>query len=41
MDGMLRHTQTWHEMPYITDMEIERAKTKRQRKSNATRMTYH
>ena len=41
MDRMLRHTQTWHEMPSITDMEIERAKTKRQRKSNAARMTYH
>ena len=41
LDGMLRHTQTWHEMPSITDMEIERAKTKRQRKSNAARMTYH
>lgn len=41
MGGMLRHMQTWHEMPSITDMEIERAKTKRQRKSNATRMTYH
>lgn len=41
MDEMLRNMQTWHEMPSITDMEIERAKTKRQRKSNATRMTYH
>lgn len=41
LDGMLRHMQTWHEMPSITAMEIERAKTKRQRKSNATRMTYH
>lgn len=41
MDGMLRHMQTWHEMPSITDMEIEIAKTKRQRKSNAARMTYH
>lgn len=41
LDGMLRHMQTWHEMPYITELEIERAKTKRQRKSNAARMTYH
>ena len=41
MGGMLRHMQTWHEMPSITDMEIERSKTKRQRKSNAARMTYH
>lgn len=41
LDGMLRHMQTWHEMPSITELEIERAKTKRQRKSNATRMTYH
>lgn len=41
LDGMLRHMQTWHEMPSITDMEIERSKTKRQRKSNAARMTYH
>lgn len=41
LDGMLRHMQTWHEMPYITELEIERAKTKRQRKSNATRITYH
>ena len=41
LDGMLRHMQTWHEMPSITAMEIERAKTKRQRKSNAARMTYH
>lgn len=41
LDGMLRHMQTWHEMPYITELEIERAKTKRQRKSNAVRMTYH
>ena len=41
LDGMLRHMQTWHEMPSITELEIERAKTKRQRKSNAARMTYH
>ena len=41
LDGMLRHMQTWHEMPSITELEIERAKTKRQRKSNASRMTYH
>ena len=41
LDGMLRHMQTWHEMPSITDMEIERSKTKRQRKSNAARITYH
>ena len=41
LDGMLRHMQTWHEMPSITELEIERAKTKRQRKSNATRITYH
>lgn len=41
LDGMLRHMQTWHEMPYSTELEIERAKTKRQRKSNAARMTYH
>lgn len=41
MDGMLRHMQTWKEMPSITDMEIERAKTERQRKSNAARITYH
>lgn len=41
LDGMLRHMQTWHEMPDITELEIERAKTKRQRKSNAARMTYH
>ena len=41
LHGMLRHMQTWHEMPSITELEIERAKTKRQRKSNATRMTYH
>lgn len=41
LDGMLCHMQTWHEMPYITELEIERAKTKRQRKSNAARMTYH
>ena len=40
MGGMLRHMQTCHEMPSITDMEIERVKTKRQRKSNAARMTY-
>ena len=40
LDGMLRHMQTWHEMPSITELEIERAKTKRQRKSNAARMTY-
>ena len=41
MGGMLRHMQTWHEMPSITELEIERSKTKRQRKSNAARMTYH
>lgn len=41
LDGMLRHMQTWHEMSYITELEIERAKTKRQRKSNAARMAYH
>ena len=41
LDGMLRHMQTWHEMPSVTDMETERAKTKRQRKSNAARITYH
>ena len=41
LDGMLRHMQTWNEMPSITELEIERAKTKRQRKSNAARMTYH
>ena len=41
LDGMLRHMQTWHEMSAITELEIERAKTKRQRKSNAARMTYH
>lgn len=41
LDGMLRHMQTWHEMAYITELEIERAKTRRQRKSNAARMTYH
>ena len=41
LDGMLRHMQTWHEMSSITELEIERAKTKRQRKSNAARMTYH
>ena len=41
LDGMLRHMQTWHEMPSITELEIERAKTKRQRKSNAARVTCH
>ena len=41
LDGMLRHMQTWHEMSSITELEIEIAKTKRQRKSNDARMTYH
>ena len=35
MNSMLRHMQTWHEMPSITDMESSKTKTKRQRKSNA------
>jgi hypothetical protein len=37
MNSMLRHMQTWHEMPSITDMENCKTKTKRQRKSNAAR----
>lgn len=41
LDGMLRHMQTWHEMPSITELENNKTKIKRQRKSNAARMTYH
>lgn len=41
MDGMLRHMQTWNEMPSITELENNKTKTKRQLKSNAARMTYH
>lgn len=39
--GMLRHIQTWHEMPSITELENNKTKIKRQRKSTADRMTYH